>query len=306
MKIFLSIFLLITVLVPCHAQKVKPALNLIKGNTYYSISDLNTAITQTMNGQAITYTIGMSTKTSYKVLDAKDTVYILEVNYKNVGMKMQAPGGSNMEYNSSNKDATDIASQVLYAMVDKPFTVTLSKNGRVIAVHDVEKMMDDVFKNIKTDSTQLQQFRKQFMQSFGEKAFKSNLDETFAIYPGVKVAKNDKWTVNTQLQSVMETNVNATYQLMDITPDSYIIHGEARLTTANNGSVAQMGGMPIKYNLAGTTVSDIKADKVTGWITESKQKEEISGNISIQDNPKMPGGMQMPMSVHADVITTDQ
>ena len=103
MKIFLSIFLLITVLVPCHAQKVKPALNLIKGNTYYSISDLNTAITQTMNGQAITYTIGMSTKTSYKVLDAKDTVYILEVNYKNVGMKMQAPGGSNMEYNSSNK-----------------------------------------------------------------------------------------------------------------------------------------------------------------------------------------------------------
>lgn len=306
MKFSLSIFLVIIALAPCRAQKVKPALNLTKDNTYYSISDLSTSITQTMNGQSVTYTIGMSTKTSYKVLDVKDTVYTLEVNYKSIGMKMQAPGAGNMEYNSGNKDATDIASQILYAMVDKPFTVTLSKNGKVIAVHDVEKMMSDVFKNIKTDSVQLQQFKKQFMQSFGEKAFKSNLNETFAIYPGVKVSKGDKWTVDTQLQSVMETNVNATYQLMNITPDLYIIHGEAKLTTANSGSATQMAGMPVKYNLSGTTVSDIKADKATGWITESKLKEDLSGNISILDNPKMPGGMQLPMSVHADIITTDQ
>jgi len=306
MKFFLSILLLTIAIVPCQAQKVKPALNLTKGNTYYSISDLNTSIAQTMNGQQVTYTIGMSTKTAYKVLDIKDTVYNLEVTYKNIGMKMQAPGAGNIEYNSGNKDAKDVASQILYAMVDKPFLITLSKSGKVIAVQNVEKMMQAVFKSVTlADTVQLQQFKNQFMQSFGEKAFKSNLEETFAIYPSIKVAKGDKWTVGTKLQSVMEANVYATYELIDITPDSYLIHGEAKVTSASS-STTQMSGMPVKYNLSGTTFSEIKADKTTGWITESKQKEDLSGDISILDNPKLPGGMQMPMTIHANIITTDQ
>jgi hypothetical protein len=305
MKTFLISFLLMAMAVSGYAQKVKPVLNLAKGETYYNISILNSSISQTFNGQQVNYTISMSAKIAFKVVDIKDTVYNMEVAYKSIGMKIESPQ-MNMDFNSDGKDPQDLPSKILAAMRDKPFLVALSKTGRIISIQNIDNIMNSVFGSVATaDSAQKTQLKTQFTQSFGEKAFKGNFEQTMAIYPNTKVSKNDTWAITTYLESTMSATITTNYQLVDITDADYIIHGTAKMIT-NKEKVTHVNGLDATYDLNGTIISDIKADKKTGWVTEAKLKEDISGNFDIQDNPQVPGGMQVPMSIHSDIITTDQ
>jgi uncharacterized protein YidB (DUF937 family) len=305
MKTILNILLLMVIIIPCRAQKVKPALNLAQGETYYTISIVNSTISQTISGQAMTYTVGMSAKTAFKVIAIKDTTYDMEVAYKSIGMKMVSPQGT-LDFSSGKADAADVPSKILTAMIDQPFLVTLSKSGKVLSVQNIEKIMNFVFGGMTTiDSAQKAQLKGQLMQSFGEESFKNNLEQTLAIYPSVKVSKNDKWVINNQVQSVMAADIQSTYQLQDITDTYYLIHGDSKINTLKDKE-SQVNGMPVTYNLNGTIVSDIKADKKTGWVMEAKLKQDISGSFTIKPNERVPGGMIIPMTLHSDIITTDQ
>jgi hypothetical protein len=306
LKTVLGIFLLATAAVaPSSAQKVKPALKLVKGSTYYNVSSITTTINQTINNNAVSYNVGMGVTMANKVLNKQDTVYNLEVSYQHIDMKMQMSTGTT-EYNSDKPGAQDPFSQVLSAILNKPFYVSISTSGKVLSVTGINEVLDAIFKTVNLpDTSQVKQLRAQFSQSFGEKAFKGNLMQTYSIYPTILVAKGDKWQVNSLIESVMTANVQTVYQLQDITPTSYLVHGDGKLASVNTGNT-QVNDMPVKYNLTGTIISDITLDKATGWITQDTQKENVTGDFQILDNPTVPGGMTIPMTVNVVSVITDK
>jgi hydroxyethylthiazole kinase-like sugar kinase family protein len=153
---------------------------------------------------------------------------------------------------------------------------------------------------------QKEQIKNQFIQSFGAKAIKGNIEMSTAVFPEIAVSKNEKWTISTTLESAMTARISTVYQLTDVTATSYVIHGDARVVTDPNDNYKEVNGMPMKYNMTGTMISDIKADKITGWISESKTKQMISGTVEIKDNTKVPGGITFPMSVVNESVTTDK
>jgi len=307
LKTVLGIFLLATAAVaPCSAQKVKPALKLVKGNTYYNVSNITTTINQTINNNAVSYNVGMSVTMANKVLDKKDSVYNLEVSYQHIDMKMQMAAGNSTEYNSDKPGPQDPFSQILGAILNKPFYVSISTSGKVLSVTGINDVLDAIFKSVNlSDTSQVKQLRAQFSQSFGEKAFKGNLTQTYSIYPTILVAKGDKWQMNSRIESVMTADVQTVYQLQDITPTSYLVHGDGKLASVNTAN-AQVNGMPVKYNLAGSIISDIILDKATGWITQDTQKENVTGDFEILDNPSVPGGMTIPMTINVVSVVTDK
>ena len=63
--------------------------------------------------------------------------------------------------------------------------------------------------------------------------------------------------------------------------------------------------MPLKYDMAGTMTSDIKIDKKTGWTMSAKISQSIKGNAYVKDNPQMPGGMTIPMTISNDMTITE-
>jgi len=206
MKILLSFLLSIIILAPCKAQKVKPVLNLVKGNTYYTVSTITSSVEQSYNGQDVNIAVDMSAKTAFNVTDVKDTIYTMQVSYASIAMKIVSPNGT-VEMNSDKKDNTDLSSSFLSAMINKPFSVTITKSGRVLEVKNIEAIINSIFTSMpQIDETQKAQLKGQFMQSFGESAFKGNLEQTLAIYPSIKVSKGDSWVINTTLQSVMAAN----------------------------------------------------------------------------------------------------
>jgi len=192
------------------------------------------------------------------------------------------------------------------AIGNKPFYVELTARGKVIAVKNLDKIIADVFNDFgQIDAAKKEQIKSRFIQSFGENTFRGSLETGVAIFPNNAVAKNDKWTVNSSLYAPAKVNIKTVYQLVDITGDILVVHGEGIITTNDNAKPEDANGTPMKYNLNGGTVSDIKINKKTGWINELKVKQLTEGNLEIMDSPKTPGRMTIPMMFKTEVITTN-
>ena len=306
MKYLFSLLLILSISLSAQAQKIKLALHLVKGNTYSMVTNTTSAIKQTINGQENNIQISITGNTSFKVLNANDSLYYMEVNYKSLSLKMQLPTGP-VSYDSQKNDPNDFMSSILAGLVNKPFTATFTKSGRVKSVENVENMISSVLDSFpQVQGSQKEQIKNQFLQSFGAKAIKGSIELATAVFPEIPVAKNDKWTINTSLESAMSARVSTNYQLTDISATSYVIHGEGTLATNAADDFKKVSDMPMKYNMTGTITADIKADKVTGWISESRSKQLISGTVAIKDNPKVPGGISFPMSVVNESVTTDK
>ena len=305
MKYTLTALTLFVSLSFCYAQKVKPALHLVKGNTYYMSSVANSNIVQTINGKENNISLTLAFTMAFKVTDITDTVFNMEVSYQTMDMKVQV-AGQTIEMDSKKNDPKDIPSSVIAAMMNKPFDVALTRSGKINSVQNVEKLISGAFSSFSTlDSSKREQLKTQFMQSFGPTAIKGNLEVGTAIFPDKAVSKNDKWTVNTNIKIPAEGNMLTVYQLTDFNKDEYLIHGDGILSMKKDAKPGMISGMPMKYNLGGTSVSDIKADRKTGWIKSVKIKQTMKGDIQILDNPKVPGGMSIPMTFVTDVTTSN-
>ncbi len=306
MKHFLNLLVLFAAVNYCQAQKVRPALNLTRGNTYYMISSATSAMVQSLNGQENKINLTIAASMAFKVLDKADTVYKMEVSYQWLNMKIQMADNT-IDIDSKKTDPNDIPSSIIAAMVNKPFNISLTKTGKVLAVENIEKMISGIFDGFpQIDTAKKQQIKTQFMQSFGPAAFKGSIETATAIFPNGPVAKNDRWTVNTKLESPAKATVRMSYQLTDILNDLYQIHGEGTMATDKDAKPMQINGLSISYNLTGTTIADIKADKATGWLKEVKLKQAMKGDMQIPDGPTVPGGMTIPMTFATDVLTSDK
>ena len=306
MKLFLNAFLFLCIAGYCQAQKFAPLLNLTKGNTYYYSTNANSAVVQTISGQQNTLNLSLTFKMAFKVTGIKDSVYSMEVSYQTLIMKIDVAGNS-VELSSQKNDPQDIPSSIMAAMMNKPFNLEMTKTGRILSVQNIDKMISATVDNFPgADAAKKAQVKEQLLQSFGPEAFRGNIEQGTAIFPYKPVAKNETWTVTTHLSSPAKASVAVNYTLADVADGLYIIHGDGAMTTDKDSGTTQINGMPVKYDLHGTMISDIRVDKATGWINEVKMKQVFMGDMKILDNPQVPGGMSIPMTFNSDVITTNK
>jgi len=297
---------LILITATCFAQKVTVALNLTQGNTYYMNTSAKMFISETINGQQQDINTTITGKMSFKVTQVTDTAYVMEVKMDRIGMQMQG-AGQNMDFDSDKKGQQDIMSTIMGNLTNKAFSIVMTRKGKVSSVNGMDNLYSGLFDGVpNVPDDQKTQIKNQMMQSFGAKALKGNIELGTALFPDNKVAKNDQWIVNTKLESMMTANVKATFILQDISDNAYLIHGYATLATDTNSPYAELNGMPMKYNMSGTSTYEIKLDKVTGWTTDAKISQIMQGTIDIKDNPKVPGGMSIPMSLKDDQTITDK
>jgi hypothetical protein len=306
MKYLLSLFSFLVVTAACSAQKFKPALHLVKGDTYYLVSTGASAIAQSVNGSQNKVNLTLSYKMAFKVTGGTDTTYDMEVSYQALQMKINMADTS-IEMDSKKASPLDIPSSIIAAMMTRPFNIKLSRTGKIRSVENLEKMINGVFDGFpQIDSMKKKQFRSQFMQSFGPNAFKGTLEMGTAIFPSDEVTKNDKWTVNTSTAEPVKSTIETVYQLVGIDNGFYQIHGDGIVTSDKNSKPVEVNWLPMRYDLNGSTLTDIKVNRTTGWVSQVSMKQLMSGNLIIQDNPKVPGGMTVPMTFNTEITTTDK
>lgn len=307
MKTILHLSLALLFLASCQGKKEKLQLNLVKGQTYTQRLISNMTITQNISGQQMNMTMAVGGKMVFKVVNSNDSIFDIDVRYESLSMKMGMPNGT-MEFSSDKQDEKDVFSTVLGSMRNKSFMVRMDKYGKVKEVKNIDTLFSGFFEKFpQISNEQKQVISDQIKQAYGTKTFKGNLEMTSAIFPEHPVAIGDPWvTKTTMTMSGADVNLESNYKLKEVHPDYYLISGSSKLVTDNKGKFVQTNGMPVKYEMTGTMTTEIKVDRKTGWIIDSKTSQALNGAMEIKDNPKVPGGMFIPMMINNEMELTDK
>ena len=301
------ILLVIISVVSCCAEKEHLCLNLKKGATYTQKIYFTSLTIQTINGNENKTNLSYGMNLSFKVLSIQGNVYELEVRYVNMWTKMIAQNRL-FEFSSEKHDKNDIFSTILNALTEKSFIVLMTRTGKVNQVKNLENMWIHLFERMPNlGEVERAQLKTQLSQSYGEKAFKGNIQMVTAIFPDSLVSIGDKWSVATQLEGGMAANIKAIYELKKVAGSNCIINGVAKIETANKDAyIKSSNGMPMKLNLKGTVTSEIKIDRKTGWVLDSRVNQSMSGDVRVKDNPQLPGGLIIPMTMDSETIASEK
>lgn len=288
----------------CYAQKFTPALNLVKDSTYYLSANSNSAITQSIGGQQNKINITLNWKMSFKVTAVTDSVYTTDASYQSLSTKIEQAAGF-IDFDSKKNDPQDRPSMVFAAVVNKPVKVQITKSGKVRSVSSADKLIQDAIAGVaQLDTTQQAQVRALLTQYFNPESLKGYIETGALIFPAMPVAKDDKWKVDIKRETPVKMTLSINYQLIDIVKDLYLVHGEGTILSDKNAGAVQINGMPVKYNLSGSFISDVRLSKSTGWISSFRTTQLIVGDMHIQDNPQVPGGMSIPVSFNTNEVIT--
>ena len=287
-----------------YAQKEKLELKLVKGQTYLQRMTSDVAIAQTMQGQQMNIKMNVNGQVSYKVLDKIDTIYTIVCKYESLAMKMDLPTGP-MEFNSESTKEDDLLSKVMAGMKKNSFTLKMTTLGKVIDIKGIEKLFDGFSDIPGATSAQIAQMKSQLSQSFGEGAFKGNLESNFSIYPTKTVQVGDTWVIKGKLKSGMEGNVISTYTLKGLTSDNYLITSISTIATSG-AETESAPGMKMKVNLNGDMKSDLTISRKTGWIVAGNIDSHLKGTSEILPNAQIPNGMSIPMDMSTTMKITDK
>lgn len=305
MKKILSTIATLLILSQSFAQKADLKLNLEVGNVYKQTTVSKATIVQEFGGQQMEILMTIKGDMSYVVKSIAGNNYEMEVEYDRLSITMKMPQGE-MDFNSDKQDENDIFSTILKEMLDKPFHVTMTKKGKVLAVKNIDVLFETVFSKFsEIPEAQLAQIKTQLEKSYGESGFKGNIEMVTSIFPEKPVSIGDQWTVETKLESGMTANVTTVYKYAEKNPDYVLIRGNSKVETVDTDEYMESNGMEMKLDLAGNMVSEVKIDPKTGWIIEAKINQELSGDTLVKPNAQIPEGMTIPMSMKTESMITN-
>ena len=299
MRLFYTFLLIVVAFTPSRAQKSNISLNIEKGKTYSHNTSSTVTIIQDLNGMEMEMEMGMSGTLDYLVMGMEGENYKLEARYKNVSMSMNMPQGS-MSYNSEKKDEEDILSTMLGEMINKPFVIIMKKNGQIKEIRDIDVLYNSMFKKFpQIPEAQIEQLKLQLMKTYGEEAFRGNIEMVTSVFPDKEVAVGDTWSKTTILKSTMSASIKSTFELKNITDTYYVIEGASTIDTIDKDTYVESNGLLMKFDLQGTMKSTIKVDRKTGWIIESEISQDFGGNAAVKPNEQLPDGMLIPMDIES-------
>ena len=277
-------------------QKQDYGLNLEVGETYSQFYTAESKVEQTIMGMEQTVTISLSSGVDFKVTQKMSDRYKMDVSYKEIEMIMNLPQGETRV--STKEESDNPMSSMMKNMVGKSFQVEMLNNGKVTKVENLENVFSNMFEGIPDLSEeQKSQLVGQMMQSYGEKAFKGNIEMITAILPAKKVSVGDSWTSTTRLESGFAADVNNTYTLASSDASAVVIEGSSDIATDPTGSTTEVNGMKTSYELSGTMTATYTLDPKTNWVLMGKVNQKMTGEAEIADSPQIPGGITIPMEI---------
>lgn len=289
-------------------QKHNLSLNLETGKTYNQIINSNVEIIQKVAGQEIPVRIAVTGKLTYTVKKFSENNYEIDAQYVDIGMKMNA-AGTIMEFGSSivaTDTLTSIMQKMMKALTGTPFQMVMSKQGRILEVTGIEKMLDAMVNQFPAlPMEQREQIKNQMGQSFGNNSLRSNIEMATAMFPDKTVSIGESWTIDVKNETSMTLNTSTKYTLVEVTKTHYIVKGEGTAQT-DASTPTESNGMNMNFDLKGTVISELNISKKDGWLSSGTIKQNLSGKATIASNDRMPGGMTLDMTMISENKISDQ
>lgn len=278
-------------------SKHKIELNLKPSQTFQIYSATNQDITQTIMGNDQNVKTMMTGAMTFAVKEKLSDSYLLNVTIDSISMAINS-SYMTMAFSSNKKDTEgDYFSQALAGLTGLTFELKIGKNGKIEEFKGVEDTLNSLISGFGIPEQNMEQLKGQLGQTFGDEAFKSSFETIFMIYPDKSVKTGESWNNKIELNTGINIILQNTWTLKDYKKDEYIIDESSVISTKDTASVYQLNGMPAKTNLTGEQTATYNLNSETGLIINGETNSTIKGVISIQKNPQVPDGIDVPIKI---------
>lgn len=285
-------------------DKVQLKLKLEKGACYVFHHTSDQDITQTIQGkkQEIQQTMLFEYEMLVQDID-KENNYIIKNSYTKVAFSQDGPMGT-IEYDSTKPSKTvHPVAKGFAGLVNQSFIIKMNKEGKVVDVIGVDKMLDSILKKMEFPTEAARKMTEKTMKKqFGEDALKEQMENMFLNYPEKPVGPGDKWTRSISLTRGFPMNIENAYSLKKFEGDTAFINIRSTIRPNRNSEGMKMGNMTMKYNIQGVQTGTMEINRITGLTTSSTLEQKMTGKIEI--NGKGAQNMSFPITIVSEVSLT--
>jgi Family of unknown function (DUF6263) len=278
-------------------QQYSLALNLEAGKTYSFTINSTNHFTGEMDGQKMNMTSVMTGFMKFKVVKSSAIDYELEASYDTLHLAVKSSMG-NMEFSTGNSSGPS------NMMSSRHFNITVLKNGAVSKIDNPDTTgFMSMMKNFPMAQGLKQMMMGPLKKSFSKESMKENMEKLTAIFPNKKVSLNESWGSVVQPDSVTDNTVKTSYQLISYGSGIATIKGHSESkASSNNKQKSGFGFMfPLVYDVQGDSESNIQVSTVTGWVKEASIKNELKGNVKMND-PNNKQAKSGPIQMDGNVV----
>lgn len=238
--------------------------NLKPGTAYTYDMD----VMQNIEAAGTTSTNNLYSKYTFNVKEATEGNSKMEVVYDLMRMEVKSMGKT-IKMSSEDQETE---SQAFRDMVNKPFSMTVSPQGKVVSIDGWESI--DKNGAMKADD------------------LKQSMETSLNIFPDKPVKVGDSWKKEASMTMQMfKLNMSSTYTLTEVKGNTATISMDSDIKMAQDNQAASNG---MNMDLKGTQKGKIDVELNTGMTLSGTITQEIKGEMQVQ-------GQKMPMSIKSDI-----
>ncbi|MCL2738225.1 MAG: DUF6263 family protein [Bacteroidales bacterium] len=262
------------------AQTVSLKLQLKEGQTYTMQIEQHVETEQSAMGQTVKANVLLQMTNLYKVAGKQDGQWVIEAQYRHVYCQAETPMGKET-FGSELKDDLSLGAK---ALINKPYTMLITEEGKVTAVKGLEK----IFEEMDTELASMSRGRRRTVidrmkAAFSEEVSKTFMESCFIKDPGRELRAGLVWMRrDTTSANGIEMFQDDQYRIDSFDEQAISVSVRGTISTNPNAKPIIANGAETKTQLYGSGSGKYTIDPRTGWVKELEATNDMSGNVSIR------------------------
>lgn len=259
-----------------------------KGDVFTLEQKAEQHISQSLDDTSHELTNRVSGVIQFRVLEQKDTTYLLEFMFNDLIFKIESSlQGVLLDVHAGEPRAGDAQAAIFNGLLNIPIQMELSRQGEILEVIGGEHMISKVLEQSGLpEGFPRSIMKKSLEQQYGSQALADSYEQMTYFYPRKAVAKNDKWS--NRFEGKLEAE--NTWKLDSLTTERTYISGKASILMKSDEPSNSM-------RLQGAQQTTVIADRKSGFIREMSIRSEAEG---ISTAAQM-GAVEIPTTINSIV-----
>jgi hypothetical protein len=203
---------------------------------------------------------------------------------------------------SDKKDSTDVRSNLLKLLVNKPFYVHFRQNGSIREIRGWEEWLENMaLQATSGNALQAEYLGSEIKKSISHELIAAHLEIGWCLSPNEPVKKPSEWSRPILFSSGLGEKSSAMAYLFESTEGPL-----AKIT-----GIAQTGGgtqdpffdpsTGLSYEVTGETRLKALFNNEEGWVTKSSIEQQLKGNAKLPISEARPLGLSMPVKIQSSL-----
>jgi hypothetical protein len=201
---------------------------------------------------------------------------------------------------SDKKDTTDVRSNLLQLLIDKPFYITFRHNGTIKNIRGWETWMENMaLRVVQRDATKAAYLVNELKKTWSHDQLAAQFEICWRLAPDSAVSKGATWSKPVLFSSGYGNQESAmAYTLDHVDNFTATISGVAQTGTQSQQPFYDPAS-GLTYDVKGENLLKAEFDLQSQWVTKTEVRQKLKGRAMLPISEDRPEGLQMPVKIES-------